>query len=226
MPQRSGFNLDTDIVTPTGSRRWIRITATVDCAGERPTRLFGFKQDITEETARWERTLYLAAFDELTGLANRNQFRERLAEACGDESGHNAGGTLLLVDLDRFKDINDTLGHSAGDACLQQAAQRLAAACGTASATARIGGDEFAVLLEADEGVGGPTLLAKQIIATMRRPVRCHGRRFCIGASVGLATIRGCRSDEALKRADVALYTAKAAGGNTARWFDPGGART
>ncbi len=217
---RSSFNLDTDIVTPVGGTRWVRITASVECTGERPTRLFGFKEDITEEKERWERTRYLAEFDELTGLANRRRFQERLAEVCGDHSGQHTGGTLLLVDLDCFKDVNDTLGHGAGDACLKEAAQRLAAACGTATTIARIGGDEFAVLLDPSESAGEPILLAKQIIAAMSRPIRCHGRGFRVGASVGLAAIRGCRSSEMLKRADVALYAAKAAGGNTARWFD------
>jgi len=219
LAERTGFNLDTDIVTPSGSRRWIRITATVECAGDRPMRLFGLKQDITEERAAWERMRRLAEFDDLTGLANRTQFQARLAEACGDDSGVNAGGTLLLVDLDGFKDVNDSLGHTAGDECLKQAAQRLAAACDRASIVARIGGDEFAVLLAASDAA--PVLYARQIIAAMKRPIRCGAHRFQVGASVGLAAIRGCRSADAFKRADAALYAAKAAGRNTFRWFDP-----
>jgi diguanylate cyclase (GGDEF)-like protein/PAS domain S-box-containing protein len=218
--ERNGFNLDARIVTPDGNTRWIRITATVACAGDRPTRLFGLKQDITEEKERWDRTLYRAEFDELTGLANRGQFQMRLAEACGDASDHGAGGALLLVDLDGFKEVNDSLGHAAGDECLKTAAQRLAAACGTATIVARVGGDEFAVLLGPLDR-GAPVLLAKQIIAVMGRPIRCGWHRFQIGASVGLTPLRGCRSDEAFKRADAALYAAKAGGRNTFRWFDP-----
>jgi diguanylate cyclase (GGDEF)-like protein len=218
--ERAGFNLDTDIVTPAGERRWIRITATVECTGDRPTRLFGFKQDITEEKKRWERTRYLAEFDELTGLANRNQFQVRLAEACGDDTGLNAGGTLLLIDLDAFKEVNDSLGHAAGDECLKEASQRLARACAMTKVIARLGGDEFAVLLDAREGVGSAMLLAKQVVAALQRPIWCGKRRVRVGASIGLAIIRGCRSTEVLKRADIALYAAKAAGGNTARWFD------
>src|SRR3569833_1777826 len=80
--ERSGFNLDTAIETPNGGRRVIRITATVECAGSRPVRLFGIKQDITEETERSERIRYLAEFDELTGLANRHQNKTKLALAC------------------------------------------------------------------------------------------------------------------------------------------------
>jgi diguanylate cyclase (GGDEF)-like protein len=218
--ERHGFNLDTAIVTPRGER-WIRITATVDGAGDRPTRLFGLKQDITEERQRSARTRYLAAFDELTGLANRNQFEARLAQACDDEGAHNAGGTLLLIDLDGFKEVNDALGHAAGDECLKEAARRLAVVCKGAASVARIGGDEFAVLLGPLENLGAPVLVAKQFIAAMRVPIRCGLHRIQIGASIGLAPLAGCRSHEALKRADAALYAAKAAGRNTLRWFDP-----
>ena len=205
-------------MTPARGRRWIRITATVECMGERPSRLFGLKQDITEEKQAWERTRYLAEFDELTGLANRHQFQARLAKACRSD-GH--AGTLLLVDLDGFKEVNDSLGHSAGDECLKEAGRRLAEACATAEIIARIGGDEFAVLLGPTKMAGSPVLTAKQIIAALSRPIRCGWRRFRVGASVGIAVTQGCRPDEALKRADAALYAAKAAGRNTYRWFDP-----
>jgi len=217
--ERTGFNLDTDIVTPGGGQRWIRITATVECADDRPLRLLGLKQDITDERARWERTRRRAEFDDLTGLANRRQLQARLAEACGDATAQNAGGTLLLVDLDGFKDVNDSLGHAGGDACLKEAAQRLAVACTTAEIVARTGGDEFAVLLRASERA--PVLVARQIIAAMGRPIRSGCHRFQIGASVGLAAIQDCRWDVAIKRADTALYAAKAAGRSTFRWFDP-----
>ena len=217
--ERSGFNLDTDILTPDGAQRWIRITAIVECTGERPTRLFGLKQDITEERERSERTRRRAEYDDLTGLANRRRFQARLMEACGDITGRNSGGTLLLVDLDGFKDVNDTLGHAAGDDCLKEAARRLASACGTAKIVARVGGDEFGVLLGATERA--PVLVARQIIAAMSRPLRFGWRRFQIGASIGLTAIADCRSDEAMKRADAALYAAKAAGRNTFRRFDP-----
>ena len=214
LAERTGFNLDTDIVTPSGGRRWIRITATVQCNGERPVRLFGLKQDITEERERWEEARRRAEFDDLTGLPNRRQFQARLDTACGG-----TGGTLLLVDLDGFKEVNDSLGHATGDACLHEAAQRLAAVCETSAFVARIGGDEFAVLL--GPSAGAPILFARQIIAAMRRPIRCGWRRFQVGASVGLTALDGCRPEAAMRRADAALYAAKAAGRGTFRWYDP-----
>jgi len=214
LAEGTGFDLDTDIVTPNGGRRWIRITATVECNGERPVRLFGLKQDITEERARADEMRRRAEFDDLTGLANRRQFQARLTAACGE-----AGGTLLLIDLDGFKDVNDSLGHAAGDACLKEAAERLAAVCDGAALVARIGGDEFAVLLTPADGA--PVLFARQIIATMRRPIRCGWRRFQIGASIGIAGVGNGPADMVSKRADAALYAAKAAGGNTFRRYDP-----
>ena len=221
--ERTGFNLDTAIETPNGGRRVIRITATVECNGNRPIRLFGLKQDITEETERWQRTRYLAEFDELTGLANRHQFKTKLSAVCDGEC--EANGTLMLLDLDGFKSVNDSLGHAVGDECLKEAARRLAAACDAGDGVARLGGDEFAVLVMAD-GRANATLLARKIIAAMAPPMRAGWRRLQVGVSIGLVSLRGVRSAEALKQADIALYGAKAAGRGSFRWFAPASMRT
>ena len=145
---RKGFSLDAAIVTPRGKQRWIRIHATVEGAGDRPTSIFGIKQDITEEKTQLERIRYFAEFDDMTGLANRNKFQTQLSLLCSGAPRPQAGGALLLIDLDGFKDVNDTLGHMAGDECLRETAHRLRAICDKASLVARIGGDEFAILLE------------------------------------------------------------------------------
>jgi diguanylate cyclase (GGDEF)-like protein len=221
--ERTGFNLDTEIETPTGGRRVIRITATVECAGNRPTRLFGLKQDITEEHERWQHTRYLAEFDELTGLANRHQFRTKLSVAC--DTPREASGTLMLLDLDGFKAVNDSLGHAVGDECLKEAARRIAGACDTGEVVARLGGDEFAVLVMA-EGRASATLLARKIAAAMAPPMCVGWRRFQVGVSIGLVALRGIRSAEAFKQADIALYAAKAAGRGSFRWFVPVRMRT
>lgn len=220
LQERRGFNLDAEIVTPKGNRRWIRISAAIDCAGDRPIRIFGIKQDITEEKALWERTRYRAEFDEMTGLANRNQFQTRLSQACGDDTGEHGAGALLLIDLDGFKQVNDSLGHTAGDECLTETAQRLGKVCHDASIVARIGGDEFAVLLQPPHHIHAAEFAA-QIIAAMSRPIVYGGHRFKIGASIGIATAAGCQSAELFKRADTALYAAKAGGRNTFRIYAP-----
>ncbi len=219
--ERRGFNLDSEICTSGGNRRWIRITAAVECAGARVIRLVGIKHDITEEKLKWERTRYLAEFDELTGLANRNQFRARLAEVCRATRDQPSGGALLLIDLDGFKDVNDSLGHAAGDACLQKAAQRLKSACTEATLVARVGGDEFAVLLPAPHTVIRAGVIAARIVTTLSRPSNSIARNFRLGASVGIAPVHPCTPDELFRCADLALYAAKAAGRNTFRICDP-----
>ncbi len=207
--ERGGFTLDAEIVTLKGRRRWIRLTATVECEGGIPVRIFGMKQDITEERLLLERTRYLAEFDVMTGLANRSQFQARLSGA----------GALLLVDLDGFKLINDTYGHAVGDDCLREAARRLSDVCRDAALVARIGGDEFAVLLEGDPSDAALDTQAAAIIAALARRFDADGRSITFGASVGIARADGCDADDLFARADAALYAAKAKGRNTFMMF-------
>lgn len=208
----SGFGLDAEIRVPGLGTRWIRISATVDRrrTGE-PVRLFGIKQDITDEKRRIEQIEYLARHDVMTGLANRSQFEARLAENC--QFGRSAGGVLMLVDLDGFKDVNDTYGHAIGDECLVEAARRLSAICQSADLIARIGGDEFAVLF-------GPELsrqriqdVAQRLIDAMVEPMACSGHIVRVGASVGYDFLEGNAPSVAFTKADRALYAAKSAGG-------------
>lgn len=218
---RQSFSLDAEIVTPKGKRRWIRIAAGVECAGDRAIGLFGIKQDVTEERLQSERRHYFAAVDELTNLANGNQFQARLAEACEAHAG-GIGGFLLLINLDRFKEVNDTLGHAVGDLCLKEAARRLAEACGDAPVVARLGGDDFAVLLHPESSITHVNVTAARVVCTMGRPFDCSGHMFKIGASVGITAIDGFSPDEASQRANAALATAKAGGRSTYRWCAAG----
>lgn len=212
-----GFDLDAEIVTARGRSRWIRISASVACAGGVPVRLFGLKRDVTAERLELERLRALAERDALTGLANRAVFEARLAMLAG-------GGALLLVDLNRFKPVNDGHGHAAGDACLAEMAGRIrricAEACPAASLAARIGGDEFAVLLGPLPDSGLPERLAARLVAALAEPVHHAGLALQLGASVGIARQAGCEPAELFARADGALYAAKAAGRNTFRSFD------
>ena len=209
-----GFTLDAEIVTGKGNRRWIRLTATVEREDGVAVRIFGMKQDITEEKTLADRTRYLAEFDALTGLANRARFQVRLAqwdEACAQEA---RCGALLLVDLDGFKQVNDTFGHLAGDTCLRELASRLGVVCAGADLVARIGGDEFAVLT----GDGrAAEALAGRIVAALGRPIEGADHVSQLGASVGIAFRAGASPGTLFARADTALYAAKAAGRNTFR---------
>ncbi|WP_238232227.1 MULTISPECIES: diguanylate cyclase domain-containing protein [Methylobacterium] len=220
---RRGFRLDTEIVTLKGRRRWIRLTAATDCRDGVPVRLFGMKQDITEQTLLLERTRYLAEFDVMTGLANRASFEARLADLGADRRDRAPVAALLLVDLDGFKRINDGFGHALGDACLQEAARRLGTVCTGADLVARIGGDEFAVLLGRGAGDSATEVLADAIVAALSQPMQCGAHAFRIGASVGIAPVVGpCTPSDLFTQADTALYAAKAAGRGTFRIFDAG----
>jgi diguanylate cyclase (GGDEF)-like protein len=217
----SGFTLDTEIITMKGNRRWMRITATIECENGVAARIFGMKQDITEEKILADRTRYLAEFDVMTGLANRAQFQARLSaldEASVD--GSERIGALLLVDLDGFKQINDTFGHAFGDSCIKEAAARLAEVCSAVELVARIGGDEFAVLVGPEFGGTALEQLAHSIVEALGRAIETKNGAYHLGASVGVARKGDCSSEQIFTRADTALYAAKASGRNTFRMFD------
>jgi diguanylate cyclase (GGDEF)-like protein len=222
--ESGGFSLDAQIITAKGNRRWMRLTASVERENGIPIRIFGMKQDITEERTLLDQTRFLAESDVLTGLANRSKFRELLARHEQDEGFEGEIGALILIDLDGFKMINDSFGHLAGDECLKQIALRLTELCRGAQLVARIGGDEFAVVL--DRGADSETAaeLARRILKTVRLPVDWGGQSFRIGASVGVAVPQPgevCGSRDFFVNADAALYAAKAAGRNSFRAFTP-----
>ncbi|WP_398475818.1 diguanylate cyclase domain-containing protein [Tardiphaga sp.] len=214
---RTGFTLDAEIISFKGIRRWIRITATVESVDGVPVRIFGMKQDITDEKILADRTRYLAEFDVLTGLANRSQFQTRLS-VLDHASSQRPFGALLLIDLDEFKPVNDSLGHAAGDECLKHAAERIRDVCPDAELVARIGGDEFAVLLGPDARLAEASDAARAIIAHLGYPMEYRGHQLKIGASVGIALADNHTPSAQLNiMADAALYAAKKAGRNTFR---------
>ncbi|MFY1632034.1 putative bifunctional diguanylate cyclase/phosphodiesterase [Solwaraspora sp. WMMB335] len=164
---------------------------------------------VTDLAARHEQD---ATHDPLTGLANRRQLRDRLGVALGDRRKL-PRTALVLIDLDHFKEVNDTLGHSAGDQVLIEVASRLRRAAATEDLVARLGGDEFAILVS---GHGTPARAehhASQILQVLRDPMDLDGIRVSLRASAGLATANGnADTEELLRRADVAMYQAKEAG--------------
>ena len=216
------FQLDAEIRIADGTTRWIRLTGDVASEGGRPIRLFGAKQDVTTERAAWSRLRQIAENDALTGLANRGVFDARYRAVVADAIDHGAVSALALIDLDRFKQINDEFGHAGGDECLRQVAMRLQRVFRHAVLVSRIGGDEFAVLLPKSMT---PTLVARTLktaSVTLCRPVFWKARRIEIGMSIGV-TILGRphrrRLSDLFTEADTALYEAKAAGNNAIRTF-------
>ena len=179
-------------------------------------------EDVTEQHQARQREVHLARHDGLTGLDNRAHLAEQLAmqlprTARGEEFA------LLLLDLDRFKNVNDTLGHALGDALLCQVAQRLRAHVRDGDSVARLGGDEFAVLQTGNGQPGAATALAQRLIEVLSEPFELDGHQAHIGCSVGiaLAPFDGDKAETLLKNADLALYRAKGAGRGVLRFFEP-----
>ncbi|MFW5933480.1 MAG: putative bifunctional diguanylate cyclase/phosphodiesterase [Actinomycetota bacterium] len=159
----------------------------------------------------------LAFHDPLTGLPNRELLHDRLSQALSRTARSGRPLAVLLCDLDDFKDINDTLGHPAGDELLRQLARRFAGAVRATDTVARIGGDEFLVLCEDLGGAQDALVMARRLLAATREPAETGGRRVYPGISIGIAIDHGERSaDELIRDADIALYEAKAEG--KSRW--------
>jgi len=164
---------------------------------------------------------YQAYHDALTGLPNRSLFTNRVADALADAS---ADATVLFIDLDDFKTINDTLGHSAGDDLLVAVAERVRACVHGSDLAARLGGDEFGILLEGEAaGDDAAERIASRLVDALRSPFVLHGREMQVRASVGIASrSSGARTaDELLSNADVAMYSAKAGGKQRSAVYEP-----
>jgi diguanylate cyclase (GGDEF)-like protein/PAS domain S-box-containing protein len=179
----------------------------------------GTGTDLTESRKSEAEKTRLARFDALTGLANRAEIGNLLRQAVSNQGSRSAA--LFLIDLDRFKNVNDTLGHPAGDALLKQVAQRLANAIGTNGQVGRLGGDEFKVVLPGKTATSHLEALAKAIIESVSRPYIIDGSQVSIGASVGIAIApeHGRDADDLTRNADLALYAAKAAGRGVHRFY-------
>jgi diguanylate cyclase (GGDEF)-like protein len=178
-------------------------------------------EDVTERKRAQERITHLAKFDELTGLANRSQFRERINAMLATVHERQNHITIHLIDLDRFKSINDTLGHPIGDKLLKEVALRLSTVIGPADMITRFGGDEFVVLQSITKRRQDAEWLAQRLARTLKEPFEIDGHRMDIGASIGIAMapIDGVDADQLLKKADMALYAAKNGGGGGHRFF-------
>ena len=221
---RSGraVTLDTEIRTWRGERRWMRLSINTVGVSERPLRIFGSKQDITSDRQAMESLRRQAETDPLTGLVNRSVFQARYREVVGDSLNHGFASALVLIDLDRFKDLNDTFGHPAGDACLCEVARRLRRAFDNAGLVARLGGDEFAIILRAPTDPARIAHVLQQTVVMLSRPLFWNGRRFEVGASIGAALVgrpHRRRITELFAEADIALYDAKAGGRNKVHLF-------
>ncbi|MCC0807216.1 EAL domain-containing protein [Methylobacterium sp. W2] len=180
-------------------------------------------RDVTARREAEAQVRHMALHDALTGLPNRTLFRDRLEQAITHARRARTCFAVLACDLDRFKAVNDSLGHPAGDALLRVVAERMRAVLRPYDTLARFGGDEFAIVLTYLDAVVDVGDLADRLIAAVSEPVDLDGQSVEVGISIGMtvATERDRDPDELFKRADIALYEAKAAGRNTYREFEP-----
>ncbi len=177
-------------------------------------------EDITRRRETEQRVERMARLDEVTGLANRFYYRERLQTATAGKNEASEPFAVMVVDLDRFKQVNDSLGHPVGDKLLKKVAERLQKMAAPEDTVARIGGDEFVVLRFG--GRESAAVFAAQAVEDLCAPYVIDGDRMVIGASIGIAMMPedGANADELMKAADMALYAAKNAGRGTSRFFE------
>lgn len=189
-------------------------------------RFYGFRgigTDLTEQRRTEHEISRLARSDSLTGLPNRAMMRRTLDEGLRNAKHSQRGCALLLIDLDRFKLVNDTYGHPSGDALLKQVAQRLTQVVGEHGRVGRLGGDEFKAVLPGTTDTALLERIAGSLIEQVSQPYLLEGNRVTIGASVGIAIgdpDRSC-ADSMIRNADLALYAAKAAGRGQHRFYEP-----
>jgi diguanylate cyclase (GGDEF)-like protein/PAS domain S-box-containing protein len=180
--------------------------------------------DITERKKSEQRIAFMAHHDVLTGLANRLSIMDKIEEAVARHRRRGDSFAVLLLDLDRFKHVNDTLGHAVGDALLRETAVRLKASLRETDVLARLGGDEFAIVQDRENNQrDAASALAERIIEIISKPFEIEGNEVNIATSIGIALApeHATSSDSLMKMADLALYRAKSAGRNGFRFFDP-----
>ena len=210
------------IVRPDGRVVWLSAhgKSLADARG-RVRRMIGVSQDITERKGREEEARFLAYHDTLTGLPNRRLLDDRLRQAVYLAQRRDARLAVMMIDLDRFKQVNDALGHRAGDAVLREATHRLSGCVRKSDTLARHGGDEFIVVIPELQGDGDCQVVAEKILRALAAPFHVDGRDFAIGASIGISLYPADASDgeAALRNADVAMYRAKQLGRNNYRFY-------
>ena len=214
-----------------GTPFWVEISLAPIADG---TGLFkhwiAIQRDIDDRKRAEDAVQQLVNYDTLTRLPNRRLLMDRLPIALSMSKRHARNGALLFVDLDNFKDLNDTEGHHVGDDLLQQVAHRLTTAVRLEDMVARLGGDEFVVMLEnlstqEEQAMAAAQQIAEKIITLIAQPFELSGRQHSTSASLGISFFHHSGSessvDELLKQADFAMYQSKSAGRNTWRFFDP-----
>ncbi len=200
--------------------KWLSISAIRDASGQL-VHFVGIFTDITQKKEAERKLEQLAYYDPLTGLPNRALFRERMEQAISSAMRHKSGVALFFIDLDRFKMVNDTLGHAAGDELLKIVADRLQARVRSSDTVARLGGDEFTVIITEVALPEQVSPFAQKMIDSLLLPMTIHNQEVNIGGSIGIALYPGDGEnfDTLTKHADMAMYLAKERGRNNFQFF-------
>jgi diguanylate cyclase (GGDEF)-like protein/PAS domain S-box-containing protein len=219
------FDCEYRVPNVSGEWVWVHSRGKVtqrDPAGQ-ALRMTGTSTNVTKRKHAEERAEYLATRDPLTGLPNRVLLHDRLEQGVFNAARHHTGFAFMFIDLDRFKTINDSLGHQVGDELLKRVAARLAACVRATDTVARLGGDEFAVILEnlEDDDDEGAQQVAEKMIAAMGAPMLIDSQHLSTSCSIGISLYPNDGKDSAtlMKNADVAMYYAKEKGRNNYQFF-------
>ena len=221
--QSGTWSGEIDIVRKTGESLavGIRISRVDDLNASESSHYIWILADITERKQAEERMRHIAQSDSLTGLPNRLALQMRLAQTLPDARRHSWQVAVMFIDLDRFKNINDTLGHPVGDELLREVASRLSLVVRETDFVARLGGDEFVIVLPAITNPADAAIVANKIIGTLSSPIVADGHELHTSPSIGISIFPddGADGDTVLKNADTAMYHAKSAGRNNYQFY-------
>jgi len=218
------FDMEFRVVAADGEERWFRARgqAVRDESG-RASRMAGALTDIQRQKTAEQQLWYMANYDPLTQLPNRAFVREHLGHALAHARRTGERVALMFLDLDKFKEVNDTLGHTAGDELLCETSRRIASAVRREDWLARLGGDEFVVVVEGLTDAERATPVAQKILESVKQPFPIEGHEIVSAASIGITVFPDDAEDvdQLLRNADTAMYHAKARGGSDFQFFTP-----
>ncbi|MDB5866856.1 MAG: hypothetical protein JWO70_4662 [Betaproteobacteria bacterium] len=219
---RGAYDIEYRIVHTDGTLRWVNDRAFPIRDGRgRVTRVAGIASDITQARKAQERLAHLAHYDQLTNLPNRSVFYERLTHGVVQAARHHWIVGVVFIDLDRFKTVNDTMGHSTGDGLLQQIAVRLLECVRREDTVSRLSGDEFAVVLARLTDADDAGIVAAKILQRLKIPFHVGGIEIVVSASIGITLYPGdaATADVLMRNADVAMYNAKSRGRDNYQFY-------